>query len=618
VDPLGASAASADKRGAAWQPRATHAPPVEPDGFARRAAEGIWLCLLVLLPAAFNPTAQLAFEPLKTSLLRIGAVVIGTAWLWSRLQQQPRVDVWAQPLVRTGVVLVALAAVSTALSLTPLLSLFGSFDRGMGWLNLAAGGILLVSAADLFAEERRRERAITALVLGAVLPCTYFLLQRVGLDPVQWTTRGTPGSSLGSPTFLGGYLVLVAPFAAYRTLMTARRASLAYAGWLALLLVICAITLLAAIRGPILGLAAGVVTFAIAARGRRKLARVEVGGALGLLVVAIALAVVTMGRGGTQGLQRFLTIAQSGDSSMERLRVWGESVRLPLAEPGRILIGYGLESQAAVLERSEAVVRWSPNEQWDRAHNVILDTWLTGGLFGAGALALVFATAFRHAIGASPGQRLIAAALVGALVGHLVEVSFAFETVVTGAVFWAVLGLASSLSPRFVERAAARRSVPVLATAAALVLVLPLAAPAIADALYGSARRASYEVGAQREELAAAWAPWIEELPRVAGLDWQQVATRRSDDAAAARAEVDLQEAARRSALDPVPRLRLVRLYLNRDELDKAERECQLAFAVGPFRPNVWAACGDVAARRGLTDEAAARRARAEALRQQI
>src|SRR5206468_8625312 len=138
------------------------------------------------------------------------------------------------------------------------------FDRGMGWLSLAAGVLLLFVARDLFADAEKRERALTALALGALMPCAYAVAQRVGLDPITWTTRGAPGSSLASPTFLGGYLVLVAPIVAYKMVRQAQvGAGAKYAAWLALLLVICASTLMTTIRGPISGLAVGLVTFAL-------------------------------------------------------------------------------------------------------------------------------------------------------------------------------------------------------------------------------------------------------------------------------------------------------------------------------------------------------------------
>jgi hypothetical protein len=155
-----------------------------------------------------------------------------------------------------------------------------------------------------------------------------------------------------------------------------------------------------------------------------------------------------------------------------------------------------------------------------------------------------------------------------------------------------------------------------IATLAGLLLLPLVAAPAVADALYGNARRASYAVGAQQEELAARWVPWVEELPRAAALDWQQVATRRTDPVARVRVEVDLRAAAARAPMEPLPQLRLTRFYLAQGDLASAEQACERALLSGPYRAAVWDACADVSARRGLTEEAPLRRARGEDLRQ--
>jgi len=80
--------------------------PIGVDGIGARlaatVAEAALLVLLVVLPAAFNPAGVLAFEPLKASLLRCTAVLIGVLWLWGRLGRQDQsIDVgltlWSAP-----------------------------------------------------------------------------------------------------------------------------------------------------------------------------------------------------------------------------------------------------------------------------------------------------------------------------------------------------------------------------------------------------------------------------------------------------------------------------------------------------------------------------------------
>ena len=562
-------------------------------------AEVVALALLVVVPAAFNPAGALAFEPLKASLLRAGAALILAGWLVWRAGDRSTVDVARHPIVRAALAVLAVGALSTVLSVQPSLSFFGTFDRGMGWLTLAAGVVLLVVGADLWTDDRRRERVISALLLGSLAPCAYLFVQRIGRDPINWGALGAPGSTLGSPTLLGGYLVLVAPFGLYRVFARARtvhtgdtRAIVAYAGWLSVLLVIGAVLVQTTIRGPLLGLIAAALAFAAL---RERPGRWAVLATLGFVALIVLLAAAATGGAGIQSLGRFLRVAASGDSSVERLVVWRDALGLPLGEPLRALVGFGGEAQAIAFERAEATVRLTQNQQWDRAHNLVLDTWLTGGVVGVLALVALLGTVALTLRPAHRERPLLVAAILAAVIGHVVEASFAFETPTSSMVFWVVLGLAASLSPR-PGRAELRFGAP-LGLLALLVAPL-LVTPAVGDALYGA--------GFSRA--ASQWVPWAEEPIRAAGL-----ARARASDFE--QADADLREAARRAPNLPTPHVRLLRLYLGRDRLDDAETECQAALASGPYRATVWDACGDVSARAGAVDEVKSRRARAEQLR---
>src|SRR5262249_17288432 len=177
---------------------------------------------------------------------------------------------------------------------------------------------------------------------------------------------------------------------------------------------------------------------------------------------------------------------------------------------------------------------------------------------------------------------LLPAAVIASLIGHIVEVSFAFHSVATGAIFWVVLGMSASFAPRMMRsRVRIRRELVPLGAAASLLIALMVVTPAVADGLYGAALRTNLEEGAQMEEQAAAWAPWVDELPLAAGLRWQVIAQRRTDDALHSRAERDLLEAARRAPWSPIPQISLTRLYLSFGNLASAEEACGRALANG-------------------------------------
>ena len=638
--------------------------------WARASTEGLCFLLFLALPAAFNPLGGQPIDPVKASLLRCLAALIATTWVASRLLgAAPLTNVGAQPIVRAGLIVFGATTLSTLLSINPGLSFFGSYYREMGWLTLAAGVVLLIAGADLWSDVRRRERAVTAVLVGAILPGAYALVQRFGHDPVPWRNLGGPASTFGSPTFLGAFLVVVAPFAMYRFATSAqtlasgetrRWTTLSYAGYLVFVLTLAAIVTLTTIRGPLIALVAEVVVFALVIAGRlpHRVRRLAWAAAGAFVAVTLALSVAAAGAAGLQGVARFLGVPRPGDSSpnsailsaSDRLIVWSAAVPLPLVDPLRAMIGFGPEMQLPVLQRAESVARTTPTEggQWDRAHDVFIDTWLTGGALGVLALLAVVATVgrtmWRVAREGTGQQPLLAAAILAGIVGHLVEASFSFETVVTSALFWVLVALAAGLTPVRAasaideSRQAATRRTPHKAVAlgaaglAALLLMPTLWAPAVADNVYGRATRAQLvgaaQSAAQRAESAASWAPWVEEMPRLAGLSWQQVGLQRAGESGEqllGRAEGQLREAIRRGPYDPFAHLRLARLYLawarrapverSADELlGQAEQACALALSDSPYRPSTWQACAEISRERGQVDEAATRTERARQL----
>ncbi len=637
----------------------------------RGLAEGLLLLLFVALPAVFNPLGSEPVDPIKAGILRCLAALIGAAWVSSRLLgAAPLTNMGAHPVVRAALLLLGVTSLSVVLSINPRLSFFGTYFREMGWLTFAAASVVLLAGADLWSEAARRERAVTAVLIGAALPCAYGVLQQLGRDPIPWGELGGPASSFGSPTFFGGYLVVVAAFALYRVAANAQsvaaadagyRTTLTYAACLVLLLIIATLITLTTIRGPLVGLVSEVLAFALAASLRlpRRMRRLAWMGAGALLGVTLGLSVAVAGGAGVQVLGRFLGSAREGSiypvssflSVSDRLSVWSAALPLPLTEPLRALVGFGPEMQLPVLEHAAGAVLTTPTEggQWDRAHDLLIDTWLTGGALGVigllSVLAVVGRGMWRVARQGGSREALLAAAVLAGLVGHVVEASFAFETVVTSTLLWVLVALGASLmwrpaaagpTPHPRPTRPHRAAFAGVAMIAAILLLPVLWAPVVADNVFGRATRAerlgAFQTAAQRAEAAAAWAPWFEEMPRTAGLSWQQLGAQRpgqEGELLLARAERQFQEAVRRGPYYPLGNLRLARLYLAwarrspvtrtpAELLGQAEQACALALQDGPYLPRTWQDCAEISRERGQTGEAAARAERARQLGAQI
>ena len=142
-----------------------------------------------------------------------------------------------------------------------------------------------------------------------------------------------------------------------------------------------------------------------------------------------------------------LTDVRYGSPVWFRLKVWsgiasgwarqtrGDEVVPGTSSAVRSAIGYGLETQLfaidRLLERQLAVLRargegWEGQYLVDRAHNALLDQFVTGGLVGAAlwlaAVALALAAMLRRAWGPGPpADRGLRIALLGAGLAHVAE-----------------------------------------------------------------------------------------------------------------------------------------------------------------------------------------------------
>lgn len=399
--------------GAASAPRN----PIEP------WIEASALVLLSVLPLMFTPMANFFFEGTKSFLFRaFGLIGAGLLALWAAVaivqhragaDALPREPHWpwrgfGLPLL-AALLAIGTQGVATLFALHRNYALHGAPDRGGGWLNLLAAGILLLSALVVARRPDGLRRLLEALALGTLAPVAIGLLQRCGLDPLGMG-GGNPAErvsgSFGNPMFLGSYLALASPLTIWlawiHARLAARRQAILY-GLLALLQL--ATLWFTGSRGPLgawAGVAALAAPLALLASGRRRLARRLA--ALMLLGVCSALLLFHLlfvqsfnASGPPTARERALRVR----SVLVRLHIYRTVARTmtdnrPLARADRPdltdrharlrpWIGFGPQSLALItgrhfppdLERLER-----GNRIIDSAHNQLLDTWAASGLAG--------------------------------------------------------------------------------------------------------------------------------------------------------------------------------------------------------------------------------------------
>ncbi len=441
--------------------RARRAPPADPNTTGLSCYEALleatYLAALVSVPLFFNPSTERVFEPDKMAwvlllgLMALGAHLVRAAERWL---VQPSSELVGDEQRRDGgpaahlrnsplgwlLVLAALSLVAgTVASAVPTLSVWGAYRRGHGLLAYGAYWALLGAVIVTCRRRAAVDRLRRAVLIPVIPVALYALLQRFGVDSVPWEIYGAPPAErafgpLGNPIFLGAYLVMALPLslAGLMEAWEARRSGEARPasgiGGNAVVSLLALVGLVASqSRGPTLGLLVGLGLFFLlwaAVRGQRRLAVwvTTLGG------VALA-AMLLLGRLEDGGFGRLTALlAPSSRTARERLLVWDALGELAADHPGRALIGYGPETLAYVLppHLQDELIRLTPTQIFDRAHNVVWEWWVSAGVLGVAALLLLYMAALYSGCrqlglvpGRAAGRRLVGAMLAGSATGLL-------------------------------------------------------------------------------------------------------------------------------------------------------------------------------------------------------
>ena len=188
------------------------------------------------LPLWIDLSASRPYEPIKIILFEAGvaaafAVAAFRAWRRGILDECSRIAAQAHALDAAVVLFVAALALSTATSVDPARSYWGSEERLTGMLFYWHGLLLYLLAR--FGTVRQDWRFFArSCVLVAFPVVVYGIMQWFGIDvpglerafPIFG--RSGPGrafATLGHPNFLGAYLAMVAPLFLWTAFSDAKR-----------------------------------------------------------------------------------------------------------------------------------------------------------------------------------------------------------------------------------------------------------------------------------------------------------------------------------------------------------------------------------------------------------
>ena len=431
------------------------------------------------LPSLFFP--YIVGKALYTRLLIEIAFALWLALvLWYPAYRPPK-----SRLIAAFAIYVLIALLASLMGVSVQRSIWSTYERMQGWIDLAHWMAFLVVAASVFRTFRDWRVVLNfnlavGLILGLIGLSEMYDLGL--LSYLEKTDRLK--TTLGNPTFVGAYMLvnalIAAAFLAHslsapksrgpeRSRRAVRRrrkqqarpslwpqtAALALTRlfWAAVILLNLVILYESGTRGSIAGLAAALTLLLIAYALWGKLRRVRIAAIASLA----ALAVLVPAFLAVRDTEAFTGVAES-NPTLRRLASIGlddPSVRSRINSTAigfngfteRPILGWGPENYTIAYDKyltPRAVA--ASTESFDQAHNKIIEELVTKGLLGlAGYLALWLLMAWifvRRVRNLQPDAQLFTMFIAAALAGYFVQNLALFDTPGTAVQLYLLLGFA--------------------------------------------------------------------------------------------------------------------------------------------------------------------------------
>ena len=435
------------------------------------SSRAVVILLVAAVPIVFDPSVRPSFALPKFTVVALAAALLATLQVgeWIRAPAGRRVR---NGLEMPVLLLLGWTALSAAASDDPGRAVLGGRESLDGLAALTALVVVFFAAARVL--HRRHVRTVLSVLLfgggGAVLLYAAVQLRdrTVGggrWDPVawrNWPSEDAVWSTLGNPNHLAAFVAVLLPVGL--ALLVLARTALARGCTAVVVAALLVVLVVVSSRGALLGGGAAVLATAVWLRPEiraRRRAVLLFGGAL--LAVASTLAVVVVSAGPGSRDPGALLEHDVGTTVHLRAELWRTAWRMAWEHP---VLGVGPDGFAPSFDAFSGerfVEVYGPGLVATDPHNVFLAHLATRGFPGLVAfLYLLLAAAVRLRAGLGrerrpaagslhrrvDEERVLRAAVAGALLAHVVAASFNRREITVDFCFWLLLGLSCVLAER--------------------------------------------------------------------------------------------------------------------------------------------------------------------------
>lgn len=193
--------------------------------FCEKILEAGWLAAVVAVPLFFNIYSARTFEPDKITLLRSLVAVMIVAWIIKMIEQGTETEdssaspvdrfrSWLKiPLFLPTLLLVVVYIIATVFSISPKVSLWGSYQRMQGTYSFLSYIVVFALLAGNLRTREQVDRLVTTIIIASVPVGLYGIVQKYGLDPLPWAGDVTSrvASNMGNAIFVASYMIMIVP-----------------------------------------------------------------------------------------------------------------------------------------------------------------------------------------------------------------------------------------------------------------------------------------------------------------------------------------------------------------------------------------------------------------------
>lgn len=351
------------------------------------------------------------WETPKVALLNIMTLVALLAWA-NRMLRLGEFHIRRPPFLLPVLVYYSAYLLATVLSWSPILSIFGIIDRGMGLINLTNLVLLYFLVFNILTTREQQIRCLKISVLGSTLMALLGVLQYFGINPLNilpYLKGQRAGSTLGNADYCTPVVILTLPLAAAFVL----RKRFFYLIPVVLLLMMLLFSL------PIPKLTGNWV-FSVPQESVEG-----VGGVVGVLP--------------TVAVERIEA----------RKGLWEAGIKGALAYP---VLGTGPNTYRDTFTIFEPLyyVRMLPDFREDKPHNEFIEVAQSTGLVGLAAYLWMLGAALLFFLfwawrNKKNADAILVAAIIVSAGGYLAYTFLLFHTVAAYAIYWIVLGVGGGL-----------------------------------------------------------------------------------------------------------------------------------------------------------------------------